>query len=97
MRAAARGRQRRETDDHTACEFPLRHNLFTLLSVVLAEGRATVSEMRKPIPFRAPHRHQKVTSYELRQREGIPYEVERVHCTQCSRLLGERPLRRAAA
>ena len=56
-----------------------------------------MSEMRKPIPFRAPHRHTKVMSYTLRQREGIPYEVERVHCSQCSRLLGERPLRRAIA
>ena len=53
--------------------------------------------MRKTIPFRATHRHTKVTSYTLGQREGIPYEVERVHCSQCSRLLGERPLRRAVA
>jgi hypothetical protein len=55
--------------------------------------------MRKTIPFRAraPHRHTKVTSYALRQREGVPYEVERVHCSQCSRLLDERPLRRAVA
>ena len=56
-----------------------------------------MSEMRNPIPFRAPHRHTKVTTYALRQREGIPYEVERVRCTQCKRLLEERPLRRAAA
>jgi hypothetical protein len=78
---------------------PLCHNFFTLSSVVLPEGEATVSEMSKPIPFRAraPHRHTKVTSYALRQRDGIPYEVERVHCSQCSRLLGERPLRRAVA
>ena len=34
--------------------------------------------MRNPIPFRAPHRHTRVTTYALRQREGIPYEVERV-------------------
>ena len=53
--------------------------------------------MRNPIPFRAPHRHTKVTSYLLGQREGIPYEIARVHCSQCSRLLEERPLRRAAA
>jgi hypothetical protein len=53
--------------------------------------------MRNPIVFRAPHRHTKVTTYALRQREGIPYEVERVQCTQCKRLLQERPLRRAAA
>jgi hypothetical protein len=53
--------------------------------------------MHKPIPLRVPHRHTKVTSYLLRQREGIPYEIARVHCSQCSRLLEERPLRRAAA
>jgi hypothetical protein len=53
--------------------------------------------MRKPIPLRPPHRHTKVTSHLLRQRDGIPYEVERVHCSQCNRLLGERALRRAAA
>jgi hypothetical protein len=38
-----------------------------------------------------------VTSYALRQRQGIPYQVERVLCSQCSRLLEERPLRRAIA
>jgi len=53
--------------------------------------------MRKPIPFRAPHRHTKVTNYILRQRQGIPYEIARVHCSRCSLLLEERPLRRAAA
>jgi hypothetical protein len=73
--------------------------LFTLSSVVLLESEATLSEMLKTIPFRAraPHRHTKVTSFALRQREGVPYEVERVHCSQCSRLLAERPLRRAVA
>jgi hypothetical protein len=35
--------------------------------------------------------------YMLRQREGVPYEVERVQCSQCRRVLEERPLRRAAA
>ena len=82
-----------------AGESPLCYNFFTPSSVVVSEGEATVGEMRKTIPFRAraPHRHTEVTSYTLRQREGIPYEVERVHCSQCSRLLGERPLRRAVA
>jgi hypothetical protein len=35
--------------------------------------------------------------YMLRQREGVPYEVERVQCSQCRQVLEERPLRRAAA
>jgi hypothetical protein len=78
---------------------PLCHKFFTLSSVVCSEVEATLSEMRKTIPLlaRAPHRHTKVTSYALRQREGVPYEIERVHCSQCSRLLRERPLRRAVA
>jgi len=78
---------------------PSCHNFFTLSSVVLSECEATLSEMRKTVPLRAraPHRHTKVTSYALHQRGGVPYEVERVHCSQCSRLLGERPLRRAVA
>jgi NMD protein affecting ribosome stability and mRNA decay len=53
--------------------------------------------MSKTIPFPAPHRHTKVKSYALRQQQGIPYEVERVQCSQCNRLLQERQLRRAAA
>jgi hypothetical protein len=53
--------------------------------------------MRNPIPFRAPHRHQAVTRYLLRQRAGIPYEVARVQCSECRRVLDEKPLRRAAA
>jgi hypothetical protein len=53
--------------------------------------------MRKPIPFRVPHRHRAVTQYLLRQLEGIPYEIERVECSECRRVLGEKPLRRAAA
>jgi hypothetical protein len=52
--------------------------------------------MRKPI-FRGPHRHQTVTLYLLCQRYGIPYEVERVQCSECRRVLDEKPLRRAAA
>jgi hypothetical protein len=52
--------------------------------------------MRKPIPFPS-HRHKAVTTYVLRQREGVPYEVERVECKDCHRLLEERPVRRAVA
>jgi hypothetical protein len=48
---------------------------------------------RKP----TPHRHTEVTTRVLRQRAGVPYEVERKVCSTCDRVLGERPLRRAAA
>jgi hypothetical protein len=53
--------------------------------------------MRKPIPFRAPHRHKAVRTHFLMQREGIPYEMERVLCSECRRVLEEKQIRRAAA
>jgi NMD protein affecting ribosome stability and mRNA decay len=43
------------------------------------------------------HSHTAVTTHVLRQRAGVPYEVERVTCETCRRLLGERAVRRAAA
>jgi hypothetical protein len=56
-----------------------------------------VSEMRKPTSFPPRHRHTAVTRHVVRQREGVPYEFERVQCTGCRRVLDERPVRRAAA
>ena len=44
-----------------------------------------------------PHKHKAVVRHELRQRAGVPYEVETKVCSACSRVLGERPLKRAAA
>jgi hypothetical protein len=44
-----------------------------------------------------PHKHQAVVKHELRQRSGVPYEVETSVCRACARVLGERPLKRAAA
>jgi NMD protein affecting ribosome stability and mRNA decay len=43
------------------------------------------------------HRHTGVRRHVLLQRLGIPYEVERTVCSECQRVLGERPLKRAAA
>jgi hypothetical protein len=43
------------------------------------------------------HRHRALVTHELRQRAGVPYEVERTVCVECRRVLDERPLRRAAA
>jgi hypothetical protein len=43
------------------------------------------------------HKHKAVTSRAIRQRNGIPYEVERQVCADCRQLLGEKPVRRAAA
>jgi hypothetical protein len=43
------------------------------------------------------HRHRAVVQHVLRQRAGIPYEVERKVCSACAEVLDERPLKRAAA
>jgi hypothetical protein len=43
------------------------------------------------------HRHTAVTTYVLRQRAGVPYEVERKVCSSCRRVIDEKLLRRAAA
>ncbi len=43
------------------------------------------------------HKHTAVTTHAIRQRSGVPYEVERRVCADCRRLLDEKPLKRAAA
>ncbi len=43
------------------------------------------------------HKHTAITTHAIRQRSGVPYEVERKICTACQRLLDERPVKRAAA
>jgi hypothetical protein len=43
------------------------------------------------------HNHTAVTIRAIRQRSGIPYEVERRVCTDCRRVLDEKPLKRASA
>ena len=53
----------------------------------------TVSVHRK----RPLHRHKAVTTHALSQQAGVPYEVERTVCSDCRRVLGERPVRRAVA
>jgi hypothetical protein len=45
----------------------------------------------------ASHRHRKVTTHAIRQRGGVPSEMERIVCATCGQLLEERPLRRTAA
>jgi NMD protein affecting ribosome stability and mRNA decay len=44
-----------------------------------------------------PHKHTTITLHEIRQRAGVPYEMERRVCTSCSRVVAERPLKRTAA
>jgi len=55
--------------------------------------KATVNMLRKT----RSHRHQEVTTHVVRQRAGVPYEVEQRVCTECQTVLAERALRRAAA
>lgn len=43
------------------------------------------------------HSHMKSVTHAIVVRRGIPYEVERVVCTQCRRILEERPVSRVAA
>jgi len=54
-------------------------------------------EMGQLFMHRRLHRHTSVRTYVLLQRLGIPYEVERTVCSECRRVLDERPLKRAAA
>jgi hypothetical protein len=55
--------------------------------------RNTVTLFRRP----RSHRHHEVTTHVIRQRAGVPYEVEQRVCSECRTVLAERQLRRAAA
>ena len=43
------------------------------------------------------HEHVAKRVHVLLQRSGVPYEMERQVCTACSRVLDEKPVKRAAA
>ena len=43
------------------------------------------------------HKHTTVTIHAIRQRAGVPYHVERKVCSNCSKTLDEKTIRRAAA
>ncbi|MDX6486285.1 MAG: hypothetical protein QOF43_1438 [Gaiellaceae bacterium] len=47
--------------------------------------------------LRIPHRHHAVSSHVVVQKAGVPYELERTVCRECSKLLAERRLGRTAA
>jgi hypothetical protein len=53
--------------------------------------------MTDKTPQTTEHRHSAVVTHLLRQRSGVPYQVERKICTSCNRVLDERTVRRAAA
>jgi NMD protein affecting ribosome stability and mRNA decay len=44
-----------------------------------------------------PHKHTTVTIHAIRQRAGVPYHVERQVCSNCSKTLDEKTIKRAAA
>ena len=62
------------------------------MGVPLSKSR-TVSE-QQPIKL---HEHVAKRVHVLLQRAGVPYEVEQHVCTGCSRVLDEKPVKRAAA
>jgi hypothetical protein len=43
------------------------------------------------------HKHSAITIRAIRQRKGIPYEVEQRICADCGEILRERPVKRTAA
>ena len=43
------------------------------------------------------HEHVAKRVHVVLQRAGVPYEVERQVCTDCSRVLDEKPVKRAPA
>jgi hypothetical protein len=45
----------------------------------------------------AQHTHVAVVKHLIRQRQGIPYEMERKVCAACARVLDEKPIKRLAA
>jgi hypothetical protein len=69
-----------------------RHNFETASTDV----RASLREMSQMSPVKS-HRHTEVTTHVLRQKAGVPFEVERKVCSSCRQVLNEKPLRRAAA
>ena len=44
-----------------------------------------------------PHKHRAVTKRAIRQRSGVPFEVERKVCSECHEVLEERAVKRASA
>jgi hypothetical protein len=74
--------------------------MFTLSVHVSSDQAITLKEemaQRHSIRARRPHEHRAVVTHTLRQRAGVPYEVEQHVCSDCRRVLDERTLRRAAA
>lgn len=61
-----------------------------------AEMPITVTMMTSQHTTKA-HEHVAKRVHVVLQRAGVPYEVEQQVCTGCSRVLDEKPVKRAAA
>jgi hypothetical protein len=53
--------------------------------------------MTEPRATTGDHRHSAEAVHLVLQRGGVPYEVERLVCTSCGRVIDEKPVKRAAA
>jgi len=62
-----------------------------------AEVPITLNEMSQRQPLTKIHEHVGKRVHVLLQRAGVPYEVEQQVCTDCSRVLDEKPVKRATA
>jgi hypothetical protein len=73
--------------------------LFTICASYVPRAElASNQDMSQVFPnLKRLHRHTGVQTYVLLQRLGVPYEVERTICSECRRVLDERPVKRAAA
>ena len=62
-----------------------------------ADVPITVIEMNQRQPLTKIHEHVAKRVHVVLQRAGVPYEVEQQVCTGCSRVLDEKPVKRATA
>jgi hypothetical protein len=62
----------------------------------LVDGRSSYY-LETEMTLKRIHKHTAVTTLAIRQRSGVPYQVERKVCASCRTLLEEKPVRRAEA
>ena len=63
----------------------------------LGDGRSSYYCETEMTLKRIHHEHTAITIVAIRQRSGVPYQVERKVCADCRTLLEEKPVKRAAA
>ena len=70
--------------------------MFTVLRPDVRPDGSTLRAMNPKHPTKV-HEHVAKRVHVLLQRAGVPYEIERQVCSDCSRVLDEKPVRRATA